>query len=233
MDRSFLSRAEVIDASRAFVCVRLTTYENADEMAFLKDLFVGRSGEVENTTFTVLAPDGKRELLRTSRGPEHLFRDAADMAARLRKIAAGYGATADGTTLPLVSDVRLGLNVASADGLPLVVLLGEVDEKAIAKLAWSADWRGRFVYAKAEKLEGVKRASGLVVLGPEKFGRSGTVLAQGPAGDAQKLYTAALKAWKPAAKTFGGHVRDGRREGVFWETKAPVTDPMEARARRR
>src|SRR5262245_24399716 len=109
MDRSFLSRAEVIDASRAFVCVRLTTYENADEMAFMKDLFVGRSGEVENTTFTVLAPDGKRELLRTSRGPEHLFRDAADMATRLRKIATGYRATADVTTLPLVSDVRLGL----------------------------------------------------------------------------------------------------------------------------
>ena len=42
MDRSFLSRPEVIAASEAFVCVRLTSYENADEMAFLKDMFVGR-----------------------------------------------------------------------------------------------------------------------------------------------------------------------------------------------
>ncbi|MGL4554748.1 MAG: thioredoxin family protein [Gemmataceae bacterium] len=236
MDRSFLSRAEVIDASRAFVCVRLTTYENAGEMSFLRGMYVGGSGEVENTTFTVLSPDGKRELVRPSRGPDHAFRDAADMAARLRRIAAGYGKTKEPAALPLVSDVRLGLNVASADGLPLVALVGDVKDDAVAKLAWSDAWRGRFVYVKAAKLDGVsgvKVTSGLVILGPDRYGRSGTALAQGDAADAERLYAEALRAWTPGAKSFSGHVRDGRREGVFWETKTPVTDPMEARARRR
>lgn len=236
MDRSFLSRAEVIEASKAFVCVRLTTYENAEEMAFMKELFVGRSGEVENTTFTILSPDGKRELLRTSRGPDHLFRDAADMAARLRKIAAGFDAKTTPTTLPLVGDERLALNVASADNIPLVVLLGDVNEEVIAKLAWSDAWHGRFAFVKAAKLtrvNGVKITAGVVVVAPETFGRSGTVLAQGMAADAPKLFNEALQAWKPETKTFGGHVREGRREGIFWETKTPVTDPMEARARRR
>src|SRR3954453_12389016 len=123
MDRSFLSRPEVIAASEAFVCVRLTSYENADEMAFLKDMYVGRSGEVENTTFTILSPDGKRELVRTGRSTRRLFSDAADIASRMKKIAATFKASDGGDApLPTFSNPKLALNVASADNLPLVIL---------------------------------------------------------------------------------------------------------------
>ena len=60
MDRSYLSNKEVIEASRDFVCIRLATYENVAEAKILKSIFTGRSGELENTTFVLLAPDGNR-----------------------------------------------------------------------------------------------------------------------------------------------------------------------------
>ena len=39
MDRSFLADQDVIAASRKFVCIRLATYENADENEVLKGVF--------------------------------------------------------------------------------------------------------------------------------------------------------------------------------------------------
>ncbi len=60
MDRSFLADADVIAASRMFVCIRPATYEDAGEADFLKKIFVGRSGELDNTVFVLLAPDGEQ-----------------------------------------------------------------------------------------------------------------------------------------------------------------------------
>ena len=82
MDRSFLSQPAVIAASRAFVCVRLATYEDPLESMFTKALVRTGSGEVENTAFCLLAPDGKKKLSRSARGMDHLYDDAAAMAAR-------------------------------------------------------------------------------------------------------------------------------------------------------
>src|SRR4051794_5498010 len=95
MDRSFLSQPEVIAASRRFVRVRLTTYEDREENDFLKALWVGRSGEVENTLFTLLAPDGKRTLVRPARSARHAFANAEDMAAALNRIAGDFEPRAD------------------------------------------------------------------------------------------------------------------------------------------
>ena len=67
MDGSFLSQPKVVAAARQFVCVRLTTYENKAEAGFLKAICPTGSGELENTVFTILAPDGKRQLARASR----------------------------------------------------------------------------------------------------------------------------------------------------------------------
>ena len=49
MDRSYLSDKDVVEASRDFVCIRLATYENAEEAKILKSIFTGRSGALENT----------------------------------------------------------------------------------------------------------------------------------------------------------------------------------------
>src|SRR5438132_10035446 len=87
MDRSFLSQAPVIEASRHFVCVRLTTYENKEEGDFLKSFKVTRSGELENTVFTILSPDGKRQLARAARAARQTFGDAARMAETMNRLA--------------------------------------------------------------------------------------------------------------------------------------------------
>src|SRR5437763_10373454 len=126
MDRSFLSKPEVIAASVRFVCVRLMSYEDADEMKFLKGVFTGRSGEAENTVFTVFSPDGKKTLVRAGRSTRQGYRDAADLAATMERVAKPFNAKDEGTAaLPLVANVRLGVNVAACDNQPLVVLVGD------------------------------------------------------------------------------------------------------------
>src|SRR5437868_6008358 len=128
MDRSFLFQPEVITASRRFVCVRLTTYESKGEADFLQSLLRTRSGELENTVFTLLSPDGKRQLARASRSARQTFGDAGRMAATMNRIADEYAARpATGgplPPLPQVANVRLAVNVAACDNQPLVVLFG-------------------------------------------------------------------------------------------------------------
>ena len=65
MDRSFLSDKGIIRASRGFVCARLATYENKEEAEYLGRIFRGRSGQLENTVFCIMSPDGKDRLVRT------------------------------------------------------------------------------------------------------------------------------------------------------------------------
>jgi hypothetical protein len=249
MDRSFLSVPQVVAASTHFVCVRLLSYEDAGEMKFLKNVFAGRSGEAENTVFTIRSPDDKRTLVRARRSTRDGFRDAADLAATMERVAKEFEAKDRGTAaLPVVANVRLGVNVAACDNQPLVVILGvekarRAIEAKVAALAWAKEWRGRFVYARADSakelamLEGAEIREGVLVVAPEKFGRKGKVLAQAKADATAeglaKVFAAALAKWQPVEKTFGSHVREGHRLGVFWETQTPVTNPMEARARER
>src|SRR5689334_16637520 len=133
MDRSFLSQPEVIAASRKFVCVRLTTYENKDEANFLKAFKVTRSGELENTVFTILSPDGKRSLDRASRSARQTFGDSQRMASTMERIARDFetkkSAQGQLPELPRVTNVRLAVNVAACDNQPLVILFAR-DEKA-------------------------------------------------------------------------------------------------------
>ncbi|HEX3149284.1 MAG TPA: hypothetical protein VHR66_14515 [Gemmataceae bacterium] len=248
MDRSFLSRPAVIAASRDFVCVRLATYEDPLEAKFLKSLVRTGSGEVENTGFCLLAPDGKKRLSRSARGMDHLYADAAEMAAEMTKIAGTFKPIAVPSALPLAADARLGLDIAAADGLPLVIVVGPdatsrkplVDR--MAKLGWTDEFIGRFIYAEGTAKDvvgvpGVTIDAGIVVIAPDKFGQKGTALRQINVDmtiekTAESLRLAA-KEYQAPAKTFQNHVREGQRLGVFWETKLPVTDPMENNARER
>src|SRR5690349_925411 len=89
MDRSFLSRTPVIQASRRFVCIRTLTYEDAEERDFQRTLFIGGSGDVENTTFCILSPDGKQPITRAGRSIGQIFQSPEQMAAWMSQ-AAGY-----------------------------------------------------------------------------------------------------------------------------------------------
>ncbi|MFO0969215.1 MAG: hypothetical protein U0793_26975 [Gemmataceae bacterium] len=244
MDRSFLSDAAVITASRRFVCIRLLSYENKEEAALLKSLGGTRSGEAENTLCCVLAPDGKRRLTAVRRGPREIFRSAANMARELESLAAGFTprATDDVSELPLVVGVRLAVNVAACDKQPLVLFLDSDPriDTALRRLAWDKEFVGRFVFAKASAKElaaikGAKPGVGLVVVQSDPFGIEGEAIAQAPARSVETDGAACLReglvAFKRGAGDFWTHVAEGQRRGVFWETQTPVTDPMEFRAR--
>jgi hypothetical protein len=248
MDRSFLSQPEVIAASRAFVCVRLATYENADEAKFLKGITPTRSGELENSVFCIMSPDGKNKLVRGARGIGHVYSDARDMANGMAKIADKYTPTGSPTAIPFVTNARLALDISAADNQPLVVVIAK-DEAVrtrlinqVSTLAWGDDFVGRFIYAKSTaadlaSVDGVKIESGVLVLAPDKFGQKGNVLSQVDAGasaaEIAGAFRKALAQYKPDAKTFQNHVREGQRQGVFWETQIPVSDPHEQAARDR
>lgn len=250
MDRSYLSQPAVIDASRSFVCIRLATYEDKEEGAFLKSFHVTRSGELENTVFTILAPDGKRQLARASRGADHTFGDAERMARTMKRIAGDYPAKkVDGLpALPQVVNVRLAVDIAACDNQPLVLVFApdarmrKQLEERLAALAWSDHYLGQFVYASASSpkelagIEGARAEAGILVIESDQFGQKGKLLAQTAAAtraDLVRCLAEGARRYEGKEKTFGSHVREGHRKGVFWETVIPVTDPQEKWARER
>jgi hypothetical protein len=253
MDRSFLSRPEVIAASRQFVCVRLATYEDKDEGSFLRDFHVTRSGELENTVFTILSSDGRRQLARASRSANHTFGTAERMGQTMNRIAEENAtkvvALQQHPELPRVANLRLAVNVAACDQQPLVVVLSSDEptrrqlEERVTPLAWSEAFLGRFIYVstgeiqEAAGIEGKKPRAGVLVVQPDRFGQKGEVIAQVGVEATREELTLCLKEglsrFTREEKNFGNHVRAGQQKGVLWETVIPVTDPMELRARER
>jgi hypothetical protein len=250
MDRSFLSDESVVAASRKFVCMRLLTYESAEEATILKSFFIGRSGQLENTTFALVAPDGKTKLSRAGRSPDFAFQGGAgktpaqEMAESMAEIASRYEKTStasasEASPLPLTKTVRLALDVAACDGLPLVVVSCDDAAKRaalterLAALAWSAPFVGRFVHvvaATSDELKPVDGAKpGLLVVEPDEFGTKGTILAQAAVdADAAKLTAAlsdGLAKHHATAKDSRTHIEQGRRLGIRWTTVIPETDP--------
>jgi hypothetical protein len=244
----------VIAAARKFICIRLLTYENEEEMRLVKSFWVGGSGDVENTTVGIFAPDGKTKLSRFHRSFTHLYRSPTEMATALSRISSRYGIKTDTVNeshpLPKVVDVRRAVNVAASDNQPLVVIYAQEEatrqrlEERISSLAWSRAFLGRYVYvtaataAELKTLSGTKAEPGVLVVQPDQFGMEGKVVAQvvGSNPSTEEL-AALLKKGLPkttvAQKDQRSHQRAGQRQGIFWETQTPVSDPMERMARER
>jgi hypothetical protein len=250
MDKSFLSQPAVVAASRNFVCIRLTSYEDPTEMAFCRSLFIGRSGDAENTTFTILSPDGKQPLVRTGRSTQQVWANAAAMAAGMNKIASEYptAPTTSQSPLPITLDARLGLDVAASDNLRLVVVVAsnpvarnELEAK-VAASAWTKELLGRYTYATASQiadipaLQAATISEGVLVIEPDAFGQKGKVIAQLPGGASAEQLAKLLRentSGQRAAKNMQQHRAEGIRQGAFWEPKLPVTDREENNARAR
>ncbi len=259
MDRSFLSDARVVAASRNFVCIRLTTYEDQAEADFLKTIYIGKSGDLENTTFAILSPDGKTKLTRTGRAPFHEYRGSRDMATGMDSIAKAHDVKAEtlfsDTTLPVASNVEIGLNIAASDGLPLLIVTGENQQQLdglIAKVlpaAWSEAVAGQYVYATAinadelNSITGIKSAgpsagsNAIMVIEPDQFGLSGKVLTQLDADATPESVKAKLvesiASFPRKPHNHQAHVRLGIELGVDWKSKIPETDPESLRAKER
>ena len=248
MDRSFLTNEAVIEASREFVCIRCATYEDEEEAEFLKWVFTGRNGDLENTVFCILSPDCSRKLIRGGRGPMQ-FRNARDMAQQMGEIAEDYAQDVAVAGLPQLKNVRLGINVAACDNLPAVVVFGEDKQQLedlktkLSPVAWEDELLGMFIFSSAldkkelSVIEGLdKAASGYVIVEPDDYGQEAKVITQlGSDASAEQLKDALVKAaanFERPVKLHGRHVRDGRRNGIEWETEIPVTDSHALRAQR-
>lgn len=234
------------------------TYEDAEEAEFMKSIYLGRTGEMENTTFAILTPDGRTKLTRVGRGPFFEFSNSADMANGMKRIVAGSYKSASkqawsDTALPMVKSLELALNVASADSLPLIVIVGKdaIDRQKYSEklrpLAWSEPLAGQFIYTTAKTAKELKpltelpaaaeEVSGILVVEPGQFGLSGKVLAHfGSKASADEMTTKlqqVIQELPRLRKDHGTHVRLGIELGVDWESEIPVTDQQSVRARER
>jgi hypothetical protein len=253
----------VVTASRAFVCVRPATYESAAEGKLLLSLFRGRLGNLENSVFALLGPDGKERLTQTGRSPGMVFKTAAQMAERLTELAKEVGPQRTpvfrSQQLPAYPTLRLALNVAACDDRSLIVRLSTSASSntkkkvtdALTEVAWSDEWVGRVHYAHAtaadvRALDGIKDVasipdSGYVSLSPAPLGQGAKLLGEASKRASktqlQKLLQKAVEGHTVSAVLSSrDHVRAGKRAGVSWETVIPVTDPGRLdkdRARRR
>lgn len=188
-----------------------------------------------------MGPDGKTKLSRSGRSPKMVYRSAEEMVSFLVRTSGKYRAKNAVESLPYIGDVRLGLNVASCDLRPLVVLSSPKKEtlskmeKRILTLAWGQEFVGRFMYAKSSRpeeldgIEGARGSSGFLIVQPGKFGLKGEALIHVPEEASEKELKAAMEKalgmHEAEEKETRRHVQQGRREGVHWESEIPVTDP--------
>jgi len=243
MDRSLLSDKEVITASREFVCIRTATYEDKQEAEFLKSTIFGGARDLRNFGYCLLAPDGKTILRRSSRGPNFVYANSTEMAKELREVAKKFPRSSikkTDPTLPQMKSVRLGLNVASCDGLLSIVVVGvdkaKVDQlsKALNEVVWRSDLIGKFIYssttdrADLEIVEGTESKTGILIVEPNVYGTRGKLIAAVGPGvtgpELRKALLSAAEAFKRPSKNHRRHVRVGRRNGEEWETEVPVPD---------
>lgn len=250
MDRSFLSHPEVAVASKKFVCIRVISYEDETEKAFIATL---TNREPSNTAFAILTPDGKPAARGRGpgRGPMDLYKDAAEMAKGMDAIAEKYPLKkVEGVpALPVSLTAKVGLAVAASENQPLVVVVSdggkqqEEIEAKLAPLAWSKPFDGRFVYASTSAAKGVpksgdfKIASGIAVIEPDTFGMGGKIVKEIPADQSAtkiaEALTEALKSHVVMSKTRRGLHFQGLKEGIFYVPNLPVVARGEASDRER
>lgn len=238
--------------SRDWVCVRLASYEEKEEGEYLTQLYRGRTGLLNNTTFALLAPDGETLLAPSGRGPEFVLgkrgnpnqqaatEDVIAFAEILAAKAKDYDHKGDLALLPEALDVRRALVVAACDNQPLVVLFAESEQtrrkaKArLAELAWSEEFLGRMQYIVATSREELGKISGLpegdffAVIEPNQFGLEGKALGSLEAtkrkADLSKLLRQGLKSYTRVDLPSREHRQKGQRAGAQWEAVMPVTD---------
>ena len=254
MDESFLSQPLVIEASRDFICIRLTTYENQSEHEFMEQLYGRTNRPVENTTFTILSPDTRTIYVRPNRSPDFTYRHPDQMAAQMFQIAKKHGGSKNGnpSSLPTAANVKIGINIAASDKLPLIVVLGKDKvqqsdlESRLNSVAWRESIAGKFTFvssrdrAELKPIDGVEKnfESGYLVVQPGSFGLDGKVIKRVDSNIELEALVDALTSSlglyeTPATVSHRAHIQNGVKAGVFWETNLPVTDRMEANARSR
>ena len=242
-------------ANKGWICVRLATYESEQEATLLKSFFVGRGGELENTTTVLVAPDGKTPLSAAGRGPSWLIDGVprgpdvelpADAPFKLANVlqqqAKPFADSTAPTSLPVAADFRRALNIASCDRVPLVVLFSAGDEELamimqqrVAKLAWEERFIGQLQYVvvndreELSEISDVPEKPSILIIEPGQFGIDGNTIEECNATATvrviRSMFTRSLREIDIAVKDRNPHVFEGRRQGIKWESEIPVANP--------
>ncbi len=201
----------------------------------------GGGGELRNTTFALLDPSGEKALVRTGRSPQMVYKNIDSFAVNLASLANKFESEVGIKSLPLIPSLRLGLNIAACDGLPLVVIINNESGKwkkvfsSLVKLSQTDSLSGQAHYVllkdtkEIENLKDYKSDNFVYVLKPDNFGITGRVVAA--FRDKEALSLVALRAAfdtaripKKALSDSRQHVRQGRRKGITWESQMPRAD---------
>ena len=234
--------ADVIAASRKFVCVRIDTYESEANEELVRKLM---DGVLVNTTFCLLAPDGKTTLSHVGRSISGPFASPRGLSRISRRYAPA--GDADKALVPDFHSVRSALNVASADGRLLVLIVAQEEkvadiETALRSIAWHDDVAGRFHFdletdpsTFQDKLDGkVTSGPGIYVVQADSFGLRGEVLKRMDVdADAEAIRESLLAANEQFArtakpKTYESHVAEGKRKGIYLEMAIPYGEDRDA-----
>lgn len=180
-----------------------------------------------------------------------MYKNSAAMAADLERVARQFPRRATKSephlAVPRMKSVRLGINVASCDGLPSVVVFGkgkkEVDQlnSKLSGVIWDEALAGKFIYASTTKFDDLKivvgatRKTGVLVVEPDVYGMKGRLIKRIDASvskqDLKRDLVAVADTFIRRSKSHGLHVRNGRRAGKTWKTEVAVPDRVRSRRR--
>ncbi len=192
MEGGLLSRPEIIEASRKFVCVRLNATGSDDEARKLSL----RWGRVVNVEFFLLDPAGEKALLRkNSDGLRNMgvFISQAGgpsgIASEMEKVARQYpGKAPEAPAIPWSPSLGEALVQAHCDSEPVLLVIADGTEasKNLAKLVGDTEllrrFRTGFFFAKldpgSKEIAKYKlpQESGLLFLRPSRLGTEAVVM---------------------------------------------------------
>jgi hypothetical protein len=201
----------------------------------------GGGGELRNTTFALLDPSGEKALARTGRSPQMVYKNIDSFAVNLASLANKFESKVEIKSLPLIPSLRLGLNIAACDGIPLVVIINNESRKwkklfsNLVNLSQTDSLSGQAHYVllkdtkEIENLKDYKSDNFVYILKPDSFGITGRVVAA--FRDKEDLSSVALgtafdtaRISKKILSDSRQHVRQGRRKGITWESQMPRAD---------
>jgi hypothetical protein len=161
-----------------------------------------------------------------------VYGDVASFASDLVTLAKEFDANVAAKSLPLMPSLRLGLNIAACDGLPLVAIIESKKRSSkkllerLVELSHSTALSGQAHYVVLKDSKGLEVMAGykpgqfIYVLKTDAFGVTGEVVATFK--DTKTLSSVALETEFHSARIekdrLTQHVRQGNREGVTWES---------------
>lgn len=204
------------------------------------------NGRFTNTSFCVFDPQGRQRLSKAGRSPSDLVpghggeADDDAIIQAMNRIAARYRPKQadEQAVLQDFDSFRQALNVASADQR-LLVFVTSADEALAANLQrvlFDETQIGKFHLdfgdAKtdqewAENIRGVDDRARLFIIRADQFGTSGVVMGQLAENATSKVIAKTLTncnkqfASVEQRKTYSDHVKQGRRQGVYFENAIP------------